>query len=384
MNCLAVLCEGAADRPIKAFGHRTPLQVARLPASRDLAKAGRCGLVAKRSQNASSLLYSFLGLDTDVRRAPCEWAGIDEAHDGSAFILHGTLVTAGDGVVRDARPTLSFEETRLMAEGLEEGLETDAIKVRAVSSGELVLAMYWSPRNMPELAPPNGIEGRRLADQLAGTRQAELRELVARASALLTAHPANDIRIDLGENPANGLWLWGGGWSRESRPAHAGSGVVLAGSPWVRGAARLAGWEVQDVRPMAGLDGDRAAFDLAPLVARFRALKKCLLYVDSPIILGNFHDSLQKVRALDQMDFYLIRHLRTLMDASRPMRFTLVADGMVRSDTGTPVSSALPIAVLGDGLEPDPVDGFNEADCARGGWGTLPVEAACRLAWNES
>jgi len=390
MNHLVVLAEGVADKPLPSFRERTPLEVARMSATSELVRDGRAGMVAKRSaldgEWPRSMLFGMLGLDDEVQRGPCEWAAIGGEPDGATFIYHASLVTVDDGVLDVDAPRLSYEETERLAESLDVALSPDKLRVRPVAAGQLVVAMPWATRKMPELPAVRMAKGKRLVDLLVGVskEQEVVRLCLDRAAEVLAAHPVNEVRVDLGENPANALWLWGGGWSRESLPTLESAGFVVAASPWVAGAAKLAGWETVGMRALAAMDGDGPAFELGPVVEQMRQRKNCLLYIDSPNILGNFDDPSRKVRGLDQADFYVIRHLRTLMDASRPMRFSLLADSLVRCDTGRPMASALPFAVAGDGIEADNVVRFNETACADGGWGELPFDDVRALVWNEN
>ena len=63
------------------------------------------------------------------------------------------------------------------------------------------------------------------------------------------------VRVDLGENPANAIWLWG-----QSADAKLPSfttllgmkGVAVAGAPLAKGLAKKAGFELADVRGASG------------------------------------------------------------------------------------------------------------------------------------
>ncbi len=98
--------------------------------------------------------------------------------------------------------------------------------------------------------------------------------MLDQATAVLGAHDVNRVRVDLGENPANGAWLWGAGADRPV-PSFERSFFLRAASvaqaPVARGVAAKLGMTAVDPKnarePGADIDADLDAIARAALAA---------------------------------------------------------------------------------------------------------------------
>lgn len=324
-----------------------------------------------------SLLPGVLGLPP-VRRAVWENAGAEDPFLAGTWVMHGSLVTQSEGWLRDPEVGVSFEETARLAEAFSERVGALA-EARVLAPGQWVVAL-WNETG----AGPVGVPVRYLINQRLQP-EPRLREVLALAREVLAMHPVNEVRLDLGENPANGLWCWGGGKALERVSTADGGetnsqdGFLVGRSARARGMAALRGWPVVELRAPETLDGRGPAFDLPAFVAHFRERKNCVVYVDSPRLLGNFGGPSEKVKALDLIDFVVLRPLVSLLEAFEPVQVRLLADGAVGAGSGLPVAGSrrsrsttlLPRVTWGSGVEADSCERFSEADCADGVLGTV-------------
>ena len=77
-----------------------------------------------------------------------------------------------------------------------------------------------------------------------------LRKLMFDARLLLQEHEINQVRVDLGENPANMIWLWGQGTTPvllKFNSKYKVAGALVADSEFAKGVGRLSGLTVLDV-----------------------------------------------------------------------------------------------------------------------------------------
>ncbi|MFL7809596.1 MAG: hypothetical protein AB8I80_13245, partial [Anaerolineae bacterium] len=58
---------------------------------------------------------------------------------------------------------------------------------------------------------PCFVEGERIDRYIGSGKDTFLEEVLERSNEVLLKQTLNDVRLDLGENPANAVWLWGGG-----------------------------------------------------------------------------------------------------------------------------------------------------------------------------
>ena len=195
----------------------------------------------------------------------------------------------------------------------------------------------------------------------------------------------NEVRVDLGENPANALWLWGGGTAEALGPLRAQSrpdGLVLSRGRTARAVANLTGMSYLEHKDPFAEEPEPQVVPVVALVEALRGRDLILVHVPSPHEMGGYGDATRKVRALDRLDINLLAPLKTVLDAYRPYRLALLPDGAVSSDTGLPLADALPVLLAGEGIEPDEVDRWDEPACAGGGLGSMDIEHFSQILWD--
>ena len=104
--------------------------------------------------------------------------------------------------------------------------------------------------------PPHDITGREFKKYLPkGDDDKFLISLMQEARKLLLTHEINQVRLDLKENPANAIWLWGQG-KRPNLPGfkdkYGLSGSVISAVDLIKGIGRVAGLEVINVEGATG------------------------------------------------------------------------------------------------------------------------------------
>ena len=75
------------------------------------------------------------------------------------------------------------------------------------------------------------------------------------ARLLLQDHEINQVRVDLGENPANMVWLWGQGTQAKMegfKKRYGLSGSVVSAMEFTKGIARAVGLTAVDVQGATG------------------------------------------------------------------------------------------------------------------------------------
>ena len=104
--------------------------------------------------------------------------------------------------------------------------------------------------------PPHDIAGQPVASHLPTGKGSEVvRDLMDRSQAILGNHKINQVRRDLGENPATSIWLWGQGGSPRLpsfRERFGVQGTVIAAVDLIRGIAACVGWKLVEVEGATG------------------------------------------------------------------------------------------------------------------------------------
>jgi 2,3-bisphosphoglycerate-independent phosphoglycerate mutase len=195
-----------------------------------------------------------------------------------------------------------------------------------------------------------------------------------RGGELLREHEVNAVRADLGENPASGLWIWGGGVPGTGTAPAPGPGIAFGRNPSFRGLALEAGLGVGE----AGEDPEelgRAA------VAALEDHELVIALVEEPLRRGRVGDSPGKVRALEEADEGVVGPLAEALVASGAGRLLVVASHGVSSDRRRDLLIPAPFALAGAGTKgigdtPFTEEGASSADLTAEHGGELLAFAA--------
>ena len=387
MKTALILYEGMADRPDPVFEQRTPLEVARCATATDLAVSGRGGLLPayrnKKDQRSESMLGQALGFSgdalQDIWRGPLEALAGDTVFDDAHWIFRADVVTLDDRHLISADvPGITIEETRELADALREPLRELHADLRAIAPGRMIVAVRSEDVVGLRSVPPVEAEGTEWQAAWPKNRRHKwLRSFVETSYQVLSGHPVNHVRVDLGENPANAIWPWGGG-----QPLAAGQGaaavdaghlVVMSNGLLARGFAKYVGIDMVELsNPWGTVDGKRQPFRIAGLVKALHQRDDLVVHVEAPRSGGRYGSPADKVWALECLDHVVLAPLVTVLDAVKPYRIALTVDGAV-SGSGKWLKERLPVIVSGDGIEPDGVGHWDERCCAKGGLGSLTI-----------
>jgi 2,3-bisphosphoglycerate-independent phosphoglycerate mutase len=171
---------------------------------------------------------------------------------------------------------------------------------------------------------------------------------------VLDEHEVNKVRVDLGKNPANMIWLWSPGPkphldSFEARYRLKGS--VISAVNLVRGLGRLAGWEVIIVPGATGYtDTDYSAKGRYAVDALTR-FGLVLVHVEGTDEASHDRDVKAKVRALEQIDKEIVAPLMAHAEEDGNTRVLIVPDHVTSVEDGLHKRDSVPFAIWGEGVK---------------------------------
>ncbi len=363
MKYCIILADGMADEPLELFGGETPLSAAHTPYMDALAKMGHVGLVETTppgfKAGSDTCNMQVLGYDTTqcyTGRAPLEAAAqhIDIADDEIVFRCN--LVTVDDGHMLDySAGSISTKEGAEAIALLNKELGDD--RVRFYSGKGYRHLMFV--KGMPELSealttPPHDITGRPMQDYLPqGEGSYYLQQLMARSHDILKNADLNHVRLDLGENPANMMWLWGQG----KRPSMQNfkdkynlQGAVISAVDLLNGIGNLIGFKSIAV---PGITGYYDTNYKGKAEYALKALEKndlVFIHIEAPDEEGHSGNALLKMRAIEKIDRYIVKpfYERALIGEVRVM---VLPDHPTPVLTKTHSDNAVPFVVAGKGVE---------------------------------
>ncbi|MFA6357340.1 MAG: cofactor-independent phosphoglycerate mutase [Candidatus Omnitrophota bacterium] len=359
---IVLVGDGMADYPVEELGMRTPLEAARTVNMDLIAKNGVLGLaktIPDKMIPASDVAnLSILGYDPKKYysgRGPLEAAnlGIELEDDDVAFRCN--LVTvSGDTLLDYSAGHIKSNEAEKIIKFLDKKLGTNKLRFfSGVSYRHLLLVKRGSELKLQNLKchAPHDISGQSISKNFPKGENADfINKLMLDSRDILGNHEINQVRVDLKENPANMIWLWGQG-KKPSMPEFKEkfglTGSVISAVDLIKGLGRILGLEVINV---PGATGYYDTDYLGKAQAAVKSLDKndfVFVHVEAPDEAGHNGDLREKITAIERFDQLVVG---TFIDYSKNNPDCRI---MVLPDHATPVSlkthtaEAIPFAICG-------------------------------------
>lgn len=331
-----------------------------------LAQAGAAGTIRPQGDSAGldrfNLHRALFGLgphDPEAAAGRCYAASINRTLAEGETAWCCELVTHRDGKIVD--PTaggIPTKESEVLIHALDEELGSETRQWDVGHGPHHILVARDPSLAVDEhaaLRSPEVLTGEAWKKHLPkGAVGEALRSVIEQASTLLEHHPVNRVRVDLGENPANALWLWGAADARPQRTFAERSqlsGAVVSNNFLLRGFARTLG---------LGWKEGPSSLEGAPL----QRLLKTVLALSEEHDLVYVHlrvdsaDPVQRLCAMERLDQILFKSLTEALPARGPWRLLTVIDGRT--------NGSRPLVAIGTGLPQQPIaaltaDSFSES-----------------------
>ncbi|OQX19056.1 MAG: cofactor-independent phosphoglycerate mutase [Desulfobulbaceae bacterium A2] len=381
MKYLLLVGDGMGDTPVPALGDKTPLEAAATPAMDELARGGELLLVRTvppgyppGSDVANLSLLGYAPEQCYSGRAPLEAAslGVALADDELAFRCNlVTLEYGAEGAVRMVDYSaghISSDEARELVLALDRHCGSERLRFHPGVSYRHLLVHRGEAPGLGTV-PPHDHSGR---DVTAHFRRyltlPHLAELFARSRALLADHPVNTRRQARGQNPANGIWLWGEGHPPQMttiKQRYGISGALISAVDLLKGLGVHAGLEIIQVPGATGyLDTNYAGKVQAALEALTRH-DFVLVHVEAPDETGHQGDAGLKVRAIEEFDARIVAPiLAGLRQSGQDFRLVVGMDHYTPVELRTHVDWPVPTLLYDSrGLAAPSAMTYTEANC---------------------
>jgi 2,3-bisphosphoglycerate-independent phosphoglycerate mutase len=361
-----ILPDGAADEPVAALGDRTPLEAADIPHMHSIAETGRIGTVRTVPEGftpgSDVATMSLLGYDPREHytgRAPIEAVArnIRLRPDDVVFRCNFVNVTGGEMTDFTAGHIRSAEAQAIIDE-LNAKLATEDLRFHAGVSYRNLLVLRDPTTLEVACMPPHDIPGEAVVEYLPKGKGAErIRRIMEEAQPIVAKHDVNQVRRDLGELPASGLWLWGQGLvpiMRRFRQRFGVRGAAIAAVDLIRGLAKLLGWTLIDVPGATGyLDTDYAAKGRAAALA-LDEYDLVAVHIEAPDEAGHMGDADAKVTALERIDELIVEPVLDKLRSFANWRILVAPDHPTPVGKKTHTNDAPPFCMAGSDVTPGP------------------------------
>lgn len=395
MKYILLVGDGMADYPLKELGERTPLEAAKIPNMNYIASSGQIGTVSTIPKGLSAASdvanLSILGYDPEkyyTGRGPLEAAnlGIDLKEGEVAFRCN--LITAFEGKLVDySAGHISSKEASLLIKYLDEKLGTKNIRFYpGVSYRHLVVVntkeLGVSAQTLSKIIclAPHDIMGQKITNNLPKGEGADfLINLMEKSRSLLENHDVNHVRVDLKENPANMIWLWGQGLSpklEKFKDKFGINGSVISAVDLIKGIGKIIGLKVINVPGATGYyDTDylgKAKYALTSL----KDNDFVFVHVEAPDEASHNGDLRAKIGAIENFDRLVVGTILKHFQKLKNFRILVLPDHLTPVSVRTHTDEPVPFALCGKDISADEAKSFSEIEAKRS---ALKFEAGHKL-----
>ena len=363
MKFFWLACHAMADDPLEDLGGRTPLEIAKKPFMDELAKEARLGMAswipASLGATGDVAAYSMLGYDPRefyTCLAPLEAVFHGALREDTSVVFRSDLVTVLDGEMIDPQSgDIREEEARMLTAALNKKIEKFHAKIVPIHGYKNLLFVGHSQLaeelDDVETVSPARLRNERI-DKWAPKGKAGifLRDLMAASKEVLENHEVNRVRIDLNENPASMIWLWGQGRKPKLPPFSQRSGFEAAlwsySDAW-RGLAMSAGISLMKEW------NEREFSDLN--IAYWQ-----------PEEAEHSKDYRAKVRRIEEFDTKVVGTVVKFLKKSKDQaRILVTSDTLQSTAKGASTHAHAPVLWWGSGAGAQSASTFNEKNCGQ-------------------
>lgn len=341
MKYIVLVADGMADYPLPELGGRTPLEAAKTPNMDFIARQGRLGRVKtipdKMAPGSDVANITILGYDPKkfyTGRGPLEAAnlGIELQQDDVAFRCN--LVTVSEETLVDySAGHINSTEAGILIDFLNKNLGTDQIKFfPGISYRHLMVVKNGAQDHLEDVqcTPPHDITGKNFTTNLPRGKNAELLiNLMRESRRLLDNHDINHVRVDLKENPANMIWLWGQG-KKPDIPKFSDKyglkGSIISAVDLLKGLGSIIGLDVINVPGATGYYDTDYEGKANAAIATLEEKDFVFVHVEAPDEAGHNGDLREKITAIERFDQMIVGVILKALKRKKNYRILILPD----------------------------------------------------------
>ncbi len=363
MKYCIVVPDGLADYPIDKLSGRTPVEAARTPFLDFLAQNGQLGLVKTipngfpaGSDVANLTLLGYSPREYYSGRAPLEAASIGIKLNDDDWAFRCNFITATGDVLEDfCAGHIKTDEASVLIKLLNEKFGNDSIQFYTGKSYRHIMVYKGAQKMDARCFPPHDIMGQSIQKHLPKGNGSEiLIDLMERSRAYLSNHDVNKVRIDLEENPANMIWLWGQG-HRPKMPTFKErfhlTGAVITAVDLIKGIACYLGWDIIQVPGVTGYLDTNYTNKGQYAVKALETNDVVLVHIEAPDEAGHEGNVHEKILAIEQVDSKIIGPLLEAKNIFRDLRILVLPDHYTPIVKRTHTPEPVPFVAYGSGIE---------------------------------
>ena len=368
MKYILIVLNGASDHPLEELEGKTPLEAGKLPNLGFFAKLGKVGQVKPLEDglevSPEAALLATLGYDPKQHYrcpGPLEAANLELKLEPNEVAFRMNFITEYNGTLTDATAgDITTKEARALLTYLNKKLASDFVRF-FVGNHYRHIAVLKDAHGFDAFSAKTyaaeEVVGKPIKSHLPkGPGEELLKKLMYDGRLLLQDHEINQVRVDLGENPANMIWLSGQGTSLalEKFTDRLGlSGALNAGTEYAKGLGRLAGLTVLEV---SGATGNLETSFEKKGKALLEALQEkdfAVVHVRACEIASRAGDWRAKISALEGIDHFILSKAREYYEGNRETRILITCPVAFATPLGRAVRDSVPFVLAGKNVMAD-------------------------------
>lgn len=400
MKHIIILGDGMADHPIGRLNGLTPLQAADTPYMDLLARRGRTGRLTTipdgfhpGSEVANTAILGYDLNQVYEGRGPLEAASIGYELGADDLALRCNLITlTADGKIKnhhgghlttaEGGELINFLQARLGNDKVEFVAGIQYRHLLVVHGGSKYIETVgphdhpnepWRPLRVRPMDNAPEEPGRMTAAETAQL----LNDLIEKSQQLLPQAPLNQLRNAKGEDVANSIWPWGGGYRPAMKTLHelypeVSSGAVISAVDLIKGIGHYAGLDIVNVPRATGLADTNYEGKVEAALTELYNKDFVFLHFEATDEAGHDGDLELKMRAIEYLDHRVVEPIyREVRTWQEPVAIAVMPDHPTPVEIRTHVKEPVPFLVWHRGIEPDRTMIYDEASCVSGGYGML-------------
>jgi 2,3-bisphosphoglycerate-independent phosphoglycerate mutase len=380
MKYIIIVADGMADYPMKELEERTPLEAARTPNMDFIAKSGRLGRIktipdklTPASDVANINILGYNPAEFYTGRGPLEAAnlGIELKEDDVAFRCN--LITAVEDTLIDySAGHITSKESSTLIKYLDKNLGNNQIRFYpGVSYRNIMIARNGAEYHLDKVVckAPHDIAGQSISKNLPQGEGAELIiKLMQEARQLLEKQEINLVRLDLKENPANMIWLWGQG-KKPSMPKFSDKyglrGSVISAVDLIKGLGKIIGLEVINVPGATGYYDTNYEGKAEAALKSLQHNDFVFIHVEAPDEAGHNGDLREKILAIERIDQLVLGTILNALKNKGDFRILVLPDHATPVSVKTHTKDIVFFGIYGKDIVPGGFSNYSEKEALR-------------------
>ncbi|OQX81129.1 MAG: cofactor-independent phosphoglycerate mutase [Candidatus Omnitrophica bacterium 4484_70.1] len=376
MKYVVIIPDGAADYPLDILEGRTPWEVAETPFIDSLAQEGVVGRVRTippgftPSSDVANL--SLLGYEPEKYypgRGPLEAANLGVELEEKDLALRCNLITEGDGKIVDySAGHIRDKEAEILIEFLNEKLGNSQIRFYPGKSYRNLL-VYKKGVDLEldkiNYFAPHDIMGQPIDKYFPqGKNSSRLIKLMQESLSLLSEHQINKVRIDLGENPANMIWLWGCGGKPQMELFEEKfnlKGAVISAVDLIKGIGKIVGLKVLNVKGATGYYDTNYKGKAEAALEVLDEVDFVFIHIEATDEASHNGDLRMKIICIERIDKLVVGTILQGLKG-KDFRILIVPDHPTPISKRTHTDEPVPFLIYGKGIEEAICSGYCEGE----------------------